>query len=182
MPALQRNTRTGKLDAVWRDATGNRVVVSTGETLEERALPRASALEAEARFWDDQGEGVWQRLADSGFSPRYLHTVFVGRAHIIYPRFKALLREAGVKLLPPGKWRDRTRAKGRKSEKRWLFHGNRRTLDELLEHADPSVTRAALRFRLTESKWDVSRALETPLMSRADSGRIGAQISNQPKR
>lgn len=181
MPALQRNNH-GKITAVWRDAKGNRVAVCTGESLIERAAPKAAALEAEARFWEDHAEGVWQRLADSAFSPRYLHTVFVGRAHIIFPRFRCLLREADVKFQPAARFRDRTQARGRKSGKSWLFRGKRRTIDELLEYAQHGITRAALRFRLTESKWDLEAALSTPPMTRSESGTLGARISNQPKR
>lgn len=148
----------------------------------ERAAPKGAQLEAESRFWDDHAEGMWQRLADSGFSPRYLHSVFIGRGHIPFPKFRGLLRDAHVKLLPPGKWRDRTLPKGRKSEKTWTFRGAKRTLDDLLEFAADGVTRAALRFRLTESRWSVDDALSKPLMSRSESGSLGASISNKPTR
>jgi hypothetical protein len=181
MAAIQRNTETGVFIAVWRDANGQRVTASTGETLHERAWIKAAALEAEARFWEDHAVGVWQRLADAAFSPRYLHTVFVGRAHIVFPRFRGLLREAGVKLQPASRWRDRTQARGAKSDKRWSWRGGKRTLDDLLEHADATITRAALRFRLT-SGWAVEDALSKPLMSRSESGSIGAAISNNPNR
>ena len=93
MASLQRDTNDGTLLAVWRTASGDRVKISTGEFVEERAWKKAAALEAEARFWEDQAAGVWQRLADACFSPRYLHAVFIGRSHIIFPRFRALLTE-----------------------------------------------------------------------------------------
>jgi hypothetical protein len=176
MATIQRTT-DGKFQAVWRDSRGQRVTASTGETLHERAWPKAAALEAESRFWEDHALEVWQRLADSGFSPRYLHTVFVGRAHLLFPRFRALLREAGVKLQPASRWRDRTQARGPKSSARWKWRGKPRDIDELLEHAQEGVTRAALRFRLTAG-WNVDDALSRPLMSRAESGLIGANKVN----
>ena len=181
MATIQR-TANGSFEAAWRDANGQRITVNTGETLQERAWSKAAALEAEARFWEDHAVGVWQRLADAAFSPRYLHTVFVGRAHILFPRFRGLLREAGVKLQPASRWRDRTQARGAKSDKRWSWRGGKRTLDDLLEHADATITRAALRFRLT-SGWAVEDALSKPLMSRAESGLIGAnKVNNQKNR
>lgn len=183
MAAIQRASETGTFHAVWRDASGQRVTVSTGETIQERAWAKAAAMEAEARFWEDHAVGVWQRLADASFSPRYIHAVFVGRAHIIFPRFRALLREAGVKLQPASRWRDRTRPKGAKSDKKWPWRGAKRTLDELLEHADATVTRTALRFRLTTAGWNVEDAISKPLMSRAESGLIGAnKVNNQKNR
>jgi len=181
MAHVKRDQRTGQLLAVWRDANGKEVTFTTGETLHERAWLKAAALEAEARFWEDHAVGVWQRLADASFSPRYLHAVFVGRAHIVFPRFRALLREAGVKMQPPSRWRDRTRPRGAKSDKRWPWRGAKRTLDDLLEFADATITRAALRFRLT-SGWAVEDALSKPLMSRAESGLIGANKVNRRER
>ena len=180
MAGIQRQI-TGKFDAIWRDANGNRIVRDTGETDPKTAGVKAAAMEAEAHFWQDHAAGVWQRLADACFSPRYLHAVFIGRAHIVFPRFRGLLREAGVKMQPPSRWRDRTRPRGRKSDKRWPWRGAKRTLDDLLEHADATITRAALRFRLT-SGWAVDDALSKPLMSRSESGSLGASISNNPNR
>ena len=177
MAGIQRQI-TGKFDAIWRDANGNRIVRDTGETDPKTAGVKAAAMEAEARFWEDHAAGVWQRLADAAFSPRYLHAVFIGRAHIVFPRFRSLLREAGVKMQPPSRWRDRTQARGAKSDKRWQWRGAKRTLDDLLEHADATITRAALRFRLT-SGWKIDEALSRPLMSRAESGLIGANKVNQ---
>lgn len=154
---------------------------STGETVPERAWPKAAALEAESRFWEDHAAGVWQRLADACFSPRFLHSSFVGKGQIIFPRFRALLREADVKIQPPAKWRDRTRPKGKPSGRRWQWRGTKRTLDDLLEHAAGGLSRAALRFRL-DAGWDVNAALSTPPMSRSEAGLKGANIVNNPRR
>jgi hypothetical protein len=181
MAHLKRNQQTGMLLAVWRDAEGKEVSISTGEMIKERAWKVACSLEAEARFWEDHAAGVWQRLADAAFSPRYLHAVFIGRAHIVFPRFRSLLREAGVKLQPASRWRDRTQARGAKSDKRWSWRGGERTLDDLLEHADATITKAALRFRLGNG-WNVEDAISRPLMSRAESGLIGANKVNQRER
>lgn len=181
MSHLKRNGATGKFLAVWPDANGRQRSVCTGETIERLAWPKAAELEAECRFWEDHEAGVWQRLADACFSPRYLHAVFIGRAHIIFPRFRALLREAEVKIQPPARWRDRTIPRGSKSSKRWKWRGRPKSLDELLEHAHEGVTRAALRFRLT-SGWKVEEALAKPLMTRAESGLIGANKVNQRER
>ena len=180
MAQLQRLPR-GTLQAVWRNHDGQRVTMDTGENIEERAWKVAAELEAKARFWEDHQAGVWQRLADAAFSPRYLHTVFIGRSHIIFPRFRALLREAEVKLQPPARWRDRTQPKGPKHGASWKWRGKARNLDELLEHAHQGVTRAALRFRLT-SGWKIEDALAKPLMSRAESGLIGANKVNGRER
>jgi hypothetical protein len=181
MPHLKRNASTGKFLAVWPDASGKQRAVCTGETIERLAWPKAAEIEAESRFWEDHQAGVWQRLADAAFSPRYLHAVFIGRSHIIFPRFRALLREAEVKLQPPARWRDRTQPKGPKHGASWKWRGKARNLDELLEHAHQGVTRAALRFRLT-SGWKIEDALAKPLMSRAESGLIGANKVNGRER
>jgi hypothetical protein len=180
MAQIQRQ-KSGTFQAVWLDAKGGRVTFDTGETIQERAWKVASSLEAESRFWEDHAAGVWQRLADACFSPRYLHAVFIGRAHIVFPRFRALLREAEVKIQPPARWRDRTQPRGPKHGVSWKWRGKSRNLDELLEHAHEGVTRAALRFRLT-SGWKIEEALSRPLMSRAESGLIGANKVNGRER
>lgn len=180
MATIQKE-KTGYYTAIWRTANG-RASCSTGEFLEERAWKKAVRLEAESQFWEYHAEGIWQRLADASFSPRYMHAIFVGRSHVFFPRFHALIREAGVKLQPSSKWRDRVRPKNcPKSSRRWQWRGAKRTLDDLLEHADATITRAALRFRLT-SGWPVDDALSKPLMSRSESGSLGASISNSPNR
>lgn len=181
MPSLTRELPSGIFIATWRDANGQRVSVSTGETIHERALPKAAAFEAEARFWEDNAEGVWQRLADAGFSPRYLHKIFVGRAHVDFTAFRALLIEAKIPFKPAAQYRDKARPAGRRSSKTWSWRGKKRTLEDLLPHAAEGVTKAALRFRL-DAGWSVDDSLSTAPMSRSESGMLGARASNQPKR
>lgn len=177
MPHLKRNTKTGRFSAVWTDANGRQRERCTGEVIERLAWPKAAEFEAESRFWEDHAAGMWTRLADACFSPRYLHAVFIGRAHIIFPRFRALLREAEVKIQAPAKWRDRTQPRGPKNGVLWKWRGKSRNLDELLEYAHQGISRAALRFRLT-SGWKIDDALAKPLMTRAESGLIGANKVN----
>lgn len=181
MATIQKE-KSGYYTAIWRTSTG-RASCTTGEFIEERAWKKAVKLEAESQFWEYHNEGIWQRLADASFSPRYLHTIFTARSHVQFPRFQALLRQAGVTMQPPGRWRDRSRPKAvSKAAARWKWRGGKRTLDDLLEHADATITRAALRFRLT-SGWAVEDALSKPLMSRAESGLIGAnKVNNQKNR
>ncbi|MDB6078164.1 MAG: hypothetical protein JWO82_1911 [Akkermansiaceae bacterium] len=178
--ATAQREKNGSFTATWRDAEGKRRSVATGETIFERALKKAQAIEAEARFWEDQVEGLWQRLADAGFSPRYLHTLFIGRAHMPFPVFKRLLGEGSIRFKAASAWRDRAKPRGKPSGRKWKLNGESLTLDELLEKADPSISRATLRFRLDQG-WEVQKALETPLLSRAESGRRGADVSNKPK-
>lgn len=180
MPSLTRELPSGIFIATWRNANGERVSVSTGETIHERALPKASAFEAEARFWEDNAEGVWQRLADTGYSPRYLHKIFVGRAHVDFPAFRALLAEARITFKPAAQFRDKARPAGRRSSKVWRWRGKMRTLEELLPHAAEGVTKAALRFRL-DAEWSVDNALRTAPMTRSESGLLGANATNKPK-
>jgi hypothetical protein len=180
MATIQKET-SGYYTAIWRSSKG-RCSCSTGEFIEERAWKKAARLEAESQFWEYHQDGIWKRLADACFSPRYLHAIFMGRSHIMFPRFRALLREADVKIQPAAKWRDRARPKNEsKTGRRWEWRGRKRTLSELLEHADQSLSPAAVRFRLT-SGWKIDEALSRPLMSRAESGLIGANKVNQRAR
>ncbi len=181
MPLLKRNSQTGDFYAVWRNNEGREISHATGEFIEERAWKKAAEFEAESRFWEDQKAGVWIRLAEASFSPRYLHKVFIGRAHVAFARFRALLREAEVKFQPPGRWRDATKARGTKPGRKWQYRGGKRSLDELLEFAAGGVSRAALRHRL-EAKWDIHAALSTPPLSQAEAGLMGARISNNQNR
>jgi len=170
--------KNGTYSAVWRTAEGKRISVATGEVVIERALKRAAALESESRFWEYQQEDTWQRLADAGFSPRYLHDVFTCRAHVRFSTFRKLLAEAGIRFKAAASFRDRTQPKGPRSGKRWFYKGAKHTLDELMSHACEGVTVAALRYRL-ESKWDIQTALSTQPMSRSEAGARGASATNK---
>jgi hypothetical protein len=98
-----------------------------------------------------------------------------------FPTFKRLLVEAGVRFKASGAWRDRTRPRGKMSEKRWKLKGKDLTIDELMESAAEGLTRPALRFRLDRG-WDVEKAISTPLLSRSESGLLGANVSNNPRK
>ncbi len=176
MATIQREP-SGCFTAIWRDADGRRHSRATGRTDEASAWEIAAALEAEARFWEDHEAGVWQNLAGAEFSPSYLHAVFIGRAHIPLPRFKELLKEAGIRFAAPSKWRDQPKRQPRPGERRWHWNGEERTLDELHEITAEGVTRAALRFRL-DAGWSVEDAIAKPPMSRSEAGKMGAEKGN----
>ena len=176
MAGIQKTT-SGAYQAVWRDVAGKRIVWPTGETDEARAREAGARFEAEFRFWEDHAAGVWQRLADASFSPRYLHSIFTGRESLTLSGFSELLKQAGVRIAAPSKWQDRPKRKQPATGPRWHWEGEERCLEELHALAADGVTRAALRFRLGAG-WSVSDALSTPLMTRAESGLIGAKRAN----
>ena len=179
MASIYRNER-GSYVGQWYRRNGSVVKEATGEYEYERALREAQRREAVCRFWEEHAENQWQVFANLSFSPKYCHENFTHRAHMRFDTFKALLNEAGVKFKPAAQHRDRPK-RTNPNGKRYSFRGKKLTLGELIDAAGTDVTLASLRYRLDRG-WPVEKAVTTPLLSRAEAGRQGAETTNNKKK
>lgn len=174
--AAVRRRNNGAWSAYWRDRNGKQVEESTGFYQFEKALRAANRMEAEAKFWEDHAEGLWVAYARMNFSPRFLWESFTNAKHCRFDRFRELLVEAGVEFAPRSKWRDRAVASPARA-KRFLYRGKRLTVSQMIEAAGSTVAACTVAYRLKRG-WKIDEALRTPPMTKAESGRLGADKVN----
>ena len=175
MASIHRNER-GSYVAQWYRRNGTVTREATGEYEYERALKEAQRRESVCRFWEDHHDGLWQVYANLGFSPKYCHDNFTHAKHMRFDAFRALLNEASIKFKPPAQFRDRPK-RATANGKRYTFRGKKMTIAEIITTTSAQITAAALRWRLDRG-WQIEQAVTTPLLSRAEAGRQGADKTN----
>lgn len=151
---------------------GKEVEKSTGTSDPVAASKVGNGLEASASF----AEMVchFATYAEMGLSPRYAHDSFSHKAHMRFSEFKKRLADAGIEFKPMSKWRDKHNKVKNERATRFKYQGKMLTVPELAEVASVPISAGAIRYRLGTG-WEIEEAISTAPMTRAESGRKGAE-------
>ena len=146
----------------------------------ESVLPEAMANAGSAYFWFLHDRKEFSRLAARGYCIKRMYdTRFRDyKPYYSIEEFAYDLNEAGIEPAPTKEAvkaqrvrRAAVKRAGHKRNRKFIYEGQARTLNELAEIS--GISSKVLNMRIKRG-WTLERAMKTPVMSASEGGSIGA--------
>ena len=161
--AIKTNTKYYK--ASWTGMDGKTKSKMTTHRDFVRAVKQANELEAIDHFHDQADAKIFDFMAANGLGADSIYTNFTHRAHIKKDKFKQLLNEVGVEILPPHKQRDKSKPIQNRA-KRYRWKKNLLHLDDIIRQEGCTLSYNTVKTRLDRG-WSLKDAITKPAMNKS---------------
>lgn len=145
--ATVRLTASGKYLAQWK-VDGQLRSEMTSSRKFSRAMKEANRMEAIDRF--DEDLYLFRMWAGMNLSADFCYDNFTHKSHMRLPKFRLMLKQAGVEFVVPSRQVDKIKETPRKAEK-FEWKGAKRTILEIADLEGWKVSEPVIRRRIREA-------------------------------